>query len=89
MVQRAINIEAKASLRSSTIVWDSDVRCSRGHCPSHNTSLKVQTQGSKDFSRPEKLKPKNLKSAQSRDDAVELPKKNNKKDKKKRFWGQK
>ena len=27
------------------MVRDSDARCSRGHCPSHNTFLKVQTQG--------------------------------------------
>ena len=44
-MQRAVNVELKAGLRSSTMVRESDAHCSRGHCPSHNTSLKVQTQG--------------------------------------------
>ena len=89
MVQKIVNAEAKAGLRSSTIVWDSDARCSRSHRPSHNTSSKVQTQGSKDLSRPKETKPKDLKSAPLCDNAVESLKKDNKKDKKKRFWGQK
>ena len=88
MVQRAVNAEAKAGLRSSTMVRDSDARCPRGHRPSHNTSSKVQTQGSKDSSRPEETKPKDPKSALSRDDAAESPKKDDRKDKKKRFRGQ-
>ena len=70
------------------MVWDSDARCPRGHRPSHNTSSKVQTQGSKDSSRPEETKPKDPKSAPSRDDAAESPKKDDRKDKKKRFRGQ-
>ena len=88
IVQRAINAEAKAGLRSSTMVWDLDAHYPRGHRPSHNTSSKVQTQGSKDSSRPKKTKPKDPKSAPSRDDAAESPKKNNRKDKKKKFQGQ-
>ena len=88
MVQRAVNAEAKAGLRSSTMVRDSDARCPRGHRPSHNTSLKVQTQGSKDSSRPKETKPKDPKSAPSRDNAAESPKKDDRKDKKKRFRGQ-
>ena len=44
MLQRAANAEAKAGLRSSTMVRKSDARCPRGHRPSHNTSLKVQIQ---------------------------------------------
>ena len=44
IVQRAVNPEVKAGLKSSTMVRDSDARCPRGHCPSHNTSSKVQTQ---------------------------------------------
>ena len=43
MVQRAVNAEAKAGLRSSIMVRDADSRCPRGHCPSQNTSTKVQT----------------------------------------------
>ena len=43
MVQRAVNAEAKAGLRSNTMVRKSDARCLRGHRPSHNTFSKVQT----------------------------------------------
>ena len=43
MVQRAVNAEVKAGLRSSTMVRKSDAYCPKGHCPSHNTSSKVQT----------------------------------------------
>ena len=85
MVQRVVNVEAKAGLRSSTMIQESDARCSRGHRPSHNTSSKVQTQGSKDFSRFKKPKPKNLKLAPLYDDMAELAKKEDKKDKKKKL----
>ena len=63
MVQRAVNAEAKAGLRSSTMVRESDARCPRGHRPSHNTSSKVQTQGSshKDSPRTEESRPKEAK----------------------------
>ena len=88
MVQRAVNAEVKAGLRFSTIVRDLDACCPKGHRLSHNTSSKVQTQGSKDLFRPKKTKPKDPKSAPSRDDAAKLPKKDDKKDKKKRFWDQ-
>ena len=71
MVQRAVNAEAKPGLRSSTMVGDSDARCSGGHRPSCNTSFKVQTQGSKDSSRSEEPEPKDPKLAPSRDDAAE------------------
>ena len=43
MVQKAVNAEAKAGLRFSTMVRDSDARCPKGHHPSYNTSSKVQT----------------------------------------------
>ena len=85
MVQRAVNAKAKAGLRSSTIVWKSDARCFRGYRLSHNTSSKVQTQGSKDFSRSEESKPKNPKPALSRDNAAEPAKKEDRKDKKKKL----
>ena len=63
MVQRAVNAEAKAGLRSSTMVRELDARCPRGHRPSHNTSSKVQTQGSshKDSPRTEESRPKEAK----------------------------
>ena len=89
MVQRAVNAEGKTGLRSSTIVWDSDARCPKGHRPSDNTSSKVQTQGSKNLSHTKEIKPKDPKLALSHDNAAESPKKNNRKDKKKRFRDQK
>ena len=90
MVQRAVNVEAKASLRSSTIVRELDASCPRGHHPSHNTSFKVQTQGSshKDSPRSEEPKPKDSKPASSRDDTAEPVKKEDKKEKKKKLWNQ-
>ena len=45
MVQRAVNVEAKTGLKSSIMIRDLDICCSRGHCLSNNTVLKVQTQG--------------------------------------------
>ena len=88
MVQGAVNAKAKTGLRSSTMVQNSDVCCPRGYCLSHNTSSKVQIQGSKDLSRPKETKPKDPKLAPSRDNATESPKKDDTKDKKKRFRGQ-
>ena len=88
MVQKAVNAEAKAGLRSSTIVQDSDVRCPRGHRPSHNTSSNMQTQGSKDSSRSKEPKSEDLKPAPSYDDAAEAAKKEDRKNKKKRLRNQ-
>ena len=88
MVQRTVNAKAKAGLRSSTMIWDSDARCPRHHYPSHNTSSKVQSQGSnnKDSSYSEELKPKDLKPSPPYDNAaVEPAKKKDRKDKKKKF----
>ena len=70
MVQRAVNVEAKAGLRSSTMVLDLDARCPRDHPLSHNTSSKVQTQGSQNSSRSKEPKPKNPKPAPSHDNAA-------------------
>ena len=44
MVQRAVNAETKAGLRSSTMVRELDARCPKSHRPSHNTFSNVQTQ---------------------------------------------
>lgn len=50
--------------------------CFRGHCPSHNTLAKVQTQGlTGKNSKPKKPKPKDLKSAPSRNNMAEPDKK--------------
>ena len=43
MVQKAVNAEAKAGLRSSTMVRNLEARCPRGHRLSHNTFSKIQT----------------------------------------------
>ena len=91
MVQKAVNVEAKAGLRSSTMIRDSDIHCSKGHHSSHNTSSKVQTQGfsHKNLLRFEEPKPKDPKPAPSRDNVAEPAKKEDKKDKKKRLQNHK
>ena len=64
IIQTGVNAEAKAGLRSSTMVRDSDARSSRGHRPSYNTFLKVQTQGTTAKEpRAEELRPKKAKQA--------------------------
>ena len=88
MIQKTVNVEAKAGLRSTIMVQDLYAHCPRGHRSSYNTFIKVQTQGSKDSSRPKEMKLKDLKSTPSRDNAAELPKKDDNKDKKKRFQDQ-
>ena len=71
MVQRIVNVEAKAGLRSSTMVWDSDIRCPRGHRPFNNTVSKVQTQGtSAKEPRLEEFKPKEAKLAKGKAPAL-------------------
>ena len=71
MVQRAVNAEAKAGLRSSTMVRESDARCPRGHRPSHNTSSKMQTQGTTAKEpRTEESRPKEAKSTDGKAPAL-------------------
>ena len=91
MVQKAVNAEAMAGLRSSIMVQDLNTHCPKGYRPSHNTFFKVQTQGSshKNSPRSEKPKPKNPKPALSCDNAAELAKKKYRKKKKKRLRNQK
>ena len=43
MLQKIVNAEAKACLRSSIMVQNLDVYYSKGHRLSHNTFSKVQT----------------------------------------------
>lgn len=43
MIQKAVNIKAKANLRSNIIVQNLDICYSRDHCLSNNTTLKVKT----------------------------------------------
>ena len=81
IVQRTVNAEAKAGLRSSSMVRDSDIRCPRGHRPSNSVAAKVQTQGSKD-SHPEEPKVKEVRP--TRAEASEPSKQARKEKKKKR-----
>ena len=85
MVQKAVNTEAKAGLRSSTMVWDSDIRCPRGYCLSNSTALKVQTKGTtiKDF-HPEKPKVNETRPTSSRAEASKLSEQGRKEKKKKK-----
>ena len=89
MVQRAVNAKAKTGLRSSIMVRDADSHCSRGHCPSQNTSTKVQTQGSTaKESKPEESRPKDSKPADGKTPAppcTNEPGKTSRQDKKKKY----
>ena len=94
MVQRTVNAEAKAGLKSSAMIQDSDIRCPQGHRPSNNTTSKMQTQGSSAKEpRPKKSRPKEAKPAEEkapappRTNAAESSEqgKKDKKDKKRRF----
>ena len=90
LVQKAVNVEANAGLRSSIMVRESDLLCFRDYRPSHNTFSKVQTQGSshKDLSRSKEPKSKDPKPAPSRDNVAEPAKKEDRKKKKKKLWNQ-
>ena len=67
MVQKTVNIEAKVGLRSSIIVWDSDIYCLKDHRFSNSTTSKVQTQKTTaKESKPEESKPKELKLAKGK-----------------------
>ena len=46
IMQRAVNAEAKAGLRSSTMVWELDACCPRGYRPSHNTFFRCRPKSS-------------------------------------------
>ena len=70
MVQKAVNTEAKAGLRSSIMVQDLDIRCPRDHCPSNSTASKVQIQGiTVKESKSEEFRPKELKSTKNKKSA--------------------
>ena len=68
------------------MVWDSNTRSFKGNYLSHKTFLKVQTQNSKDSLNFKKLKLKNPIATLSYGNMAELvKKKEDKKNKKKRF----
>ena len=85
MVQKTVNAKAKVGLRSSTMIWDLDIRCPKGYCLFHNSFLKVQNQDFKNSFCFKKSKFKDLKLTLSYDNIIELTKKKIKKNKKKRF----
>ena len=72
IVQKTVNIKAKAGLRFSTMVRDLDIWCLRDHCFCNSTASKVQTQetNAKDFLHPKKPKAKDTKPVYT--DATEL-----------------
>ena len=61
-MQRVVNAEVKTGIKSSTMIWDSNIYYPRDHCLSNNTATKMQTKKTtvKDF-RPKKAKIKNPK----------------------------
>ena len=85
MVKRAVNAEAKAGLRSSTIVRNLDIGCPRSHRASNNTASKVQTQEiiAKD-SHPEKHNVEEVRPTLSRSAEVNKPLNQARKEKKKK-----
>ena len=83
MIQKTVNAESKAGLRSSTMVRDSDICYPRGHRPSNNTAAKVQTQGTKN-SYPEEPKVKEVRPTPSRTEASKPSEQARKEKKKKR-----
>ena len=85
MVQSAVNAKAKAGIRSSTMVRDSDIRCPKVHRPSNSTTSKVQTQGTTTKnSHPEEPKVKEPKPTPSRAEASKPSEQARKEKKKKR-----
>ena len=70
-LQKTFNIEAKISLKSSIIVWDTDFCCFKSHCPSQNTSIRIQIQDStaKKF-KPKEFRSKDFKTANRKTPAL-------------------
>ena len=59
MVQKAINIDIKAGLKSNIMVWNADFRYFKTHYLSYNLSAKMKIQDSTaKKSNPEKFKSK-------------------------------
>ena len=85
MVQRTVNVESKASLRSSIMVRDLDICYPKGHCLFNCTTSKMQTQGTtiKD-SHLEKPKIKKAKLILSRAANANKPSEQARKEKKKK-----
>ena len=93
IVQRAVNAEAKAGLRSSTMVRNSDARYPKGHRSYHNTSSKVLIQGTTAKKpRAEEPRPKEAKQADGKAPAPPRsnePIKPTRQEMKKEYWKKK
>lgn len=85
MVQRAVNVKIKISLKSSIMVWDLDAHYQKSSCLSYITFSKVQTQeSSTKKSKAKEPKTNNLKPTPLRNNLAKPAKMKNKKDKKKK-----
>ena len=93
MMQRAVNAEAKAGLRSSIMIRNTDSRCFKSNRPSQNTSTKVQTQGL--TAKKSKLKESRRKNLKLANEKTPIPPRTNKpgktscQDKKKEYFKKK
>ena len=67
MVQKIVNVESKASLKSSTMVRNLDICCPKGHRSSNSTASKLQTQGTTAKKpRPKEFRSKEMKLAKEK-----------------------
>ena len=93
MMQKAINAEAKASLRLNIMVWDVDFRYSRSYFLSQNTFTKIQTQvWTAKKSKPKESRLKDLKLANEKNSTlprIDEPGKISYQDKKKEYFKKK
>ena len=90
IVQRAVNTEVKAGLRSSTMVRNSDICCPRNHCLSNSIASKIQKKKiiAKNFPQ-EEPKVKEVKPILSRVAEASEPSKQARKDRKKKWHQEK
>ena len=87
IVQKIVNVEAKAGLRSTIIIQDSDIHCFQDYHSSNNITSKMQTLRitAKNSFYPKEPKIKDLKSALLPNNITELAKKKDKQ-KKLKYW---
>ena len=87
LVAKAVRAEAKAGLRPSSYVRETDLSCLRGNRPPHTTAHKVQTQGAvKNHRRDDSKTSKSSASTPAASTQDSKPSNKGKKDKKKKYW---
>ena len=87
LVTKAVRVEAKAGLRPSSYVRETDLSCLRGNRPPYTTAHKVQTQGPmKDHFGDNSKNFKGSASTPATSTQDSEPSNKGKKDKKKRYW---